>query len=171
MTTATGGINERLAALRDAFDRSFGEPPRQQVADVQDLLAIRTAAGRYALCLTQTEGVFPDRPVMALPGPVPALLGLAGFRRSIVPAYDLGVLLGEAPSAEPRWLALVAGTPAVAVAFDVLDGHLRVPADRVIPASAGNQRGCLSGMVRLPDGQRPIVDLPAVRAAIQAMTP
>jgi chemotaxis signal transduction protein len=171
---APTGLAERLATLREAFDRSFIEPPRDQVALAADLLAIRVANRRYVLRLTDTDGVFPDRPIMPLPGPVPALLGLAGFRRTIVPVYDLGAVLRVPPVADRtslRWLVLHAGTPPVAVAFSDLDGHVRVPADAVIPeASEDAARGCLSGMVRLPDGPRPIVDLGAVRAAIQTMT-
>jgi len=164
---AATGLAERLAALREAFDRSFVEPPREQVALAEDLLAVRAANRRYALRLAQTEGVFPDRPIMPLPGPVPGLLGLAGFRRTIVPVYDLGTVLGTPSAAAPRWLVLVAGTPPVAAAFDVLDGHLRVPADAVVPDTT--TRGCLNGMVRLPDGPRPVVDLAAVRVAIESM--
>ena len=162
------GLAERLVGLRDLFDRSFVEPPRERVAVAEDLLAVRTGGRRYALRLAQTDGVFPERPLMPLPGPVPGLLGLAGFRRTIVPVYDLGAVLGNASQTTPRWLVLVAGAPPVAVAFDELDGHLRVPADVVVPEAEA--RACLSGLVRLPDGPRPIVDLGAVRATIQGMT-
>jgi chemotaxis signal transduction protein len=167
-TGLTAHFPERLAALRELFDRSFVEPPRERVAVAEDLLAVRSAGRRYALRLAQTDGVFPERPLMPLPGPVSALLGLAGFRRTIVPVYDLGAVLGSPSQATPRWLVLVAGAPPVAVAFDELDGHLRVPAEAVIPEA--EVRGCLSGLVRLPDGPRPIVDLGAVRATIQGMT-
>ncbi|GGM29919.1 chemotaxis protein CheW [Dactylosporangium sucinum] len=169
-------LAQRLADLREAFDRSFTEPPRQEVAGHDDLLAIRAGGQRYALRLTQAAGLFPDRPVTRLPGPLPALLGVAGFRGSIVPVYDLAAVFGGtaagtgAGTGTARWLVLAAGAPPVALAFEALDGHLRVPRDRVVEEATGHgPRGCLRGIVPLDDGARPIVDVPAVRAAIQTL--
>ncbi|WP_238013182.1 chemotaxis protein CheW [Dactylosporangium sp. AC04546] len=168
-------LTQRLADLREAFDRSFAEPPRQEVAGHDDLLAIRAGGQRYALRLSQAAGLFPDRPVTRLPGPLPALLGVAGFRGSIVPVYDLAAVFGgpppaSGPAAGARWLVLAAGAPPVALAFEALDGHLRVPRDRVVEEATGHgPRGCLRGIVPLDDGARPIVDVPAVRAAIQLL--
>jgi chemotaxis signal transduction protein len=170
-------LERRLTGLRADFDRSFADPPRREVAGHDDLLAIRAGGVRYALRLTQAAGLFPDRPVTRLPGPLAALLGVAGFRGAIVPVYELAAVLGTrstpAGSSQredvPRWLVLAAGTPLVALAFEELDGHLRVPRDGLVEESAGHgPHGCLRGIVPLPDGARPIVDVPAVRAAVQA---
>ncbi|WP_433044456.1 chemotaxis protein CheW [Dactylosporangium sp. CS-033363] len=169
-----GRLEKRLAELRDEFDRSFADPPRSAVAGHDDLLAIRAGGVRYALRLTQAAGLFPDRPVTRLPGPLGALLGVAGFRGAIVPVYDLAAVLGTAAMAVggedgARWLVLAAGQPAVALAFAGLDGHLRVPSDALIEEADGHgPHGCLRGIVPLPDGARPIVDVPAVRAAVRA---
>ncbi|MGI5242552.1 chemotaxis protein CheW [Dactylosporangium sp. CA-139066] len=170
-------LQARLAALRTDFDRSFADPPRAEVAGHDDLLAIRAGGVRYALRLPQAAGLFPDRPVTRLPGPLPALLGVAGFRGAIVPVYDLAAVLGtrgtaagsSASGTVARWLVLAAGNPPVALAFEALDGHLRVPRDGLVEEPAGHgPHGCLRGIVPLPDGARPIVDVPAVRAAVQA---
>jgi chemotaxis signal transduction protein len=170
-------LQRRLADLRTDFDRSFADPPRAEVAGHDDLLAVRAGGVRYALRLTQAAGLFPDRPVTRLPGPLPALLGVAGFRGAIVPVYDLAAVLGTRSTAAgsretgnvPRWLVLAAGNPPVALAFEALDGHLRMPRDELVEDSAGHgPHGCLRGMVPLPGGARPIVDVPAVRAAVQA---
>ncbi|WP_433617602.1 chemotaxis protein CheW [Dactylosporangium sp. CA-139114] len=172
-----GAIERRLAELREEFDRSFADPPRSAVAGHDDLLAIRAGGVRYALRLTQAAGLFPDRPVTRLPGPLGALLGVAGFRGAIVPVYDLAAVLGTGAAAAgpadggtgPRWLVLAAGQPAVALAFAELDGHLRIPSDRLVEEADGHgPHGCLRGIVPLPDGARPIVDVPAVRAAVRA---
>ena len=76
MTTRAPDVGEqlerRLADLRESFDRSFADPPRQQVAGYDDLLAVRAGGQRYALRLTQAAGLFPDRPVTRLPGPLTA---------------------------------------------------------------------------------------------------
>ena len=85
----------RLRDLRADFDRSFTEPARRYDIEHVELLAVRAGGRPYALRLSQTSGLFPDRQVTALPGPVAALLGIAGFGGAIVPVYDLAALLGR----------------------------------------------------------------------------
>jgi purine-binding chemotaxis protein CheW len=69
----------------------------------------------------------------------------------------------------PRWLVPAAGAPPLAFAFHALEGHVRVPASAVI-AEAGGDRDCVRGMAPLEGGARPIVDVPAARAAVLALT-
>jgi purine-binding chemotaxis protein CheW len=162
-------VGDRLAALRGDFDESFAQPLRRHDNEHDELLAIRVAGRPYALRLSQTSGLFPDRPVTPLPGPLPALLGVAGFSGAIVPAYDLATLLGHPIAERPRWLVLAAGSPALAFAFHELDGHVRVPTDTII--TEGHEgSGSLRGMVPLPGGTRPIVDVTAARAAVHRST-
>ncbi|MET0425771.1 MAG: chemotaxis protein CheW, partial [Actinoplanes sp.] len=110
----------------------------------------------------------PDRPVTPLPGPLPALLGLVGFAGSVMPVYDLAALLGHPIAERPRWLVLTTGTPPLGLAFHELDGHVQVPAAAIIGESGG--QGCVRGVAELPDGARPIADLPACRAAVHHLT-
>jgi purine-binding chemotaxis protein CheW len=171
VTTPSDAVTERLADLRHGFDQSFAEPPRRHDIESCELLAIRAGERRYVLRLSQTSGLFSDRPITPLPGPLPALLGLAGFSGAIVPVYDLGALLGHPAPDPPRWLVLAAGTPAVALAFHDLDGHLRVATETIVgEADQHGQRGCLRGMVPLPGGTRAIVDVPSVRTAVHVLT-
>jgi len=161
-------VRSRLTELRTAFDRSFAEPLRSHDVAMVELLAVRAGGRPYALRLSQTSGMYPDRPVTALPGPLPALLGVAGFRGGILPVYDLAALLGHPAGDRPRWLVLAAGHPPLAFALGELDGHLRVAADTIL--TEGHEgAGCLRGMVPLPGGTRPIVDMPAARAAVQRL--
>jgi chemotaxis signal transduction protein len=160
-------VAARLAELRADFDRSFGRPARRHDEEDAELLAVRAGGRPYALRLSQTSGLFPDRPVTALPGPIAALLGVAGFGGAIVPVYDLAALLGHAVPDRPRWLVLAAGSPALALAFHELDGHVRVPSGSIM--AEGRAGGILRGMVPLPGGTRSIVDLPAARAAVHAL--
>lgn len=165
----TDTVQSRLTGLRTDFDRSFAEPVRPHAEDSVELLAIRAGGRPYALRLSQASGVHPDRPVTALPGPLPALLGVAGFGGGILPVYDLAALLGHPAGDRPRWLVLAAGTPPLAFAFGQLDGHVRVADDSII--TEGHQgAGCLRGMVPLAGGSRPIVDLPAARSAVHRLT-
>jgi chemotaxis signal transduction protein len=125
-------VADRLAQLRNDFDRSFAAPARRSDAEHAELLAVRAGGRPYALRLSQTAGLYPDRPVTPLPGPVPALLGVAGFGGVILPVYDLAALLGHPVPDRARWLVLAAGTPPLALAFHELDGHVRVPADTIM---------------------------------------
>ncbi|MFI7540476.1 chemotaxis protein CheW [Actinoplanes sp. NPDC049599] len=164
-------VTDRLADLRADFDRSFTEPARQHDAEYAELLAIRAGGRPYALRLSQASGVHSDRPVTPLPGPQAALLGVAGFGGAILPVYDLAALLGHPVPERPRWLALASGTPPLALAFHGLDGHFRVPASIIVAEADGRAgRDVLRGMVPLPGGIRPIVDLPAARAVVHQLT-
>lgn len=165
-------VSGRLAELRADFDRSFAEPARRHDVEHAELLAVRAGGRPYALHLSQTSGLYPDRAVTPLPGPLSALLGVAGFGGSIVPVYDLAALLGHPVPDRPRWLVLATGAPPLALAFHELDGHVQVPTGSIMTeGDAGSRRGgCLHGMVPLAGGTRPIVDLPAARAAVHALT-
>jgi len=161
-----------LTELRESFDQSFAEPARSHDAEYAELLAVRAGGRAYALRLSQASGLHPDRPVTPLPGPQPALLGVAGFGGAIVPVYDLAALLGHPVPERPRWLVPAAGAPPLALAFHELDGHVRVPAAAIVDEDGGRRSAhdVLRGMVPLPGGTRPIVDLPAVRALVRQLT-
>ena len=165
---APAAVSAKLAGLREEFDASFARPLRRHDDDQDELLTVRTGGRAYALRLSQTSGLFPDRPVTPLPGPLPALLGVAGFGGTITPVYDLAALLGHPVPDRPRWLVLAAGTPALALAFHDLDGHVRVPSTAIV-AEAHAGAGCVRGMVSLPGGTRPIVDVTAARTAVHRL--
>lgn len=161
-------VSARLARLRDEFDASFALPLRRHDDDQEELLAIRAGGRAYALRLSQTSGLFPDRPVTPLPGPLPALLGVAGFSGAITPVYDLAALLGHPIPDRPRWLVQAVGTPPLALAFHGLDGHVRVPTSAIVAEEHAGS-GCVRGMVPLADGTRPIVDVTAARAVVHRL--
>jgi chemotaxis signal transduction protein len=164
-----GGVADRIAELRGDFDRSFAQPARRHDDEHAEMLAIRAGGRPYVLRLSQTAGLYPDRPVTALPGPLSALLGVAGFGGGIVPVWDLATLLGHPVPDRARWMVLAAGAPALALAFHQLDGHVQVPADAIIAEGFG-ARDSLRGMVSLPGGTRPIIDVSAARAAVHQLT-
>jgi chemotaxis signal transduction protein len=164
-------VTARLAGLREEFDRSFAEPARQHDVEYVELLAVRAGGRAYALRLSQASGVHSGRPITSLPGPQAALLGVAGFSGAIVPVYDLAALLGHPVPESPRWLVLAAGSPPLALAFHRLDGHVRVLATTIVDETdAHASRDVLRGMVCLPGGTRPIVDLPSARAVVHQLT-
>jgi chemotaxis signal transduction protein len=163
-------VGGRIHRLRGDFDRSFAEPARRHDVEHGGLLAVGAGGRPYALRLSQTAGLHPDRPVTPLPGPQPALLGLAGFAGTVVAVYDLAALLGHPGTGRPRWLVLAAGTPMLALAFHELDGHVRVPADAIVAEASTDGGGCLRGMVTLGGDTRPIVDVPAARILVHTLT-
>lgn len=167
----TGSVAGRVEQLRADFDGSFAEPVSGHEAGHVELLAVRAGGRPYAIRLSQTAGLHPDRPVTTLPGPLPALLGLAGFAGTAVPVYDLAALLGHPVAERPRWLVLAAGGPPLGLAFHDLDGHVQAPVAAIVgEAAAGDGHRTVRGMVTLPGGARPIIDVPAARAVVHSLT-
>src|SRR5207237_842497 len=125
---------DRGAELRRAFDRSFAEAPRSDVTSLEDLLEITVGVTPYALRITEVAGLFVDRKITPLPTTVPELLGITGFRGSILPVYDLAGMLAYpvATATKPRWLAIAAALP-VGLAFEGFDSHQRIPRDASAP--------------------------------------
>jgi chemotaxis signal transduction protein len=158
--------HDRVADLREAFDRSFAQAPSTEAAAGQNLLAIRVGADPYALRLADVSGLFADKKVTWLPSPVSALRGIAGFRGTVLPVYDLGMLLGRPRAAASRWLVVTAITP-VGLAFEGFDGYLNGLVEAMVPdarAEAGERyvREVLQGEVT-----RPVLHLPSVLETIR----
>jgi len=166
------GRQNVVERLRAEFDRSFAQAPHAASGAPETLLAIRIRDEPLALRLQDIAGLFADRVVTRLPGPFPDLLGLASFRGTTVPVFDLGALLGYPPGAALRWLALTAGTAPVGLAFDRFERTELLGADAVGAAvAAGNDRpgGHHARQVaRTTDGPRPVVDVASILRALDA---
>jgi chemotaxis signal transduction protein len=166
MTDSASRLAERAAALRTAFDRSFAAPPRVDAATKLDLLAVRVGTEPCAIRLSDITGLFADRSVTRVPGSNAALLGIAGFRGAVLPVYTLHALLGHPGAQTPRWLVIAAAAP-VALAFDAFEGHLRIPADALLPQQS-KMRGCTREFIRAADVIRSVLHLPSVIEALDA---
>ena len=159
--------------LRHAFDRSFAEPSRDGRTTTDDFLMVRIGSDSYAIRLSDVAGLFLDKAITRLPTRYPALVGTAGFRGSILPVYELAVLLGCPPTtALSRWMVLAAKTP-VALTLNGFDGHLRIARQASAPRASGSEplRPHLREVVRTPDGVRPILNLQSVVNAIKHQLP
>lgn len=179
MTNASGKPSQGslvAATLAREFDETFARPARASEDRALPLIALRARGAPYAVSMAEMSGLVADRPVVPLPTPVPELLGLTGVRGGLVPVYGLAALLGGAPDGAgglgggrevPRWMLMTSGEPALALAFDELDGHVEVDPADVLPAQAGEARPHVRKAVRLPDGVRPLVDLVSLRRAIE----
>jgi chemotaxis signal transduction protein len=168
MTDAAPGLAERATALRSAFDRAFTAPLRLDGAVKHDLIAVRVGGEACAIRLAEVAGLFADRKITRVPGGKSALIGIAGFRGTLVPAYNLRTLLGIPGAQTPRWLVIAAVAP-VALAFDAFEGHLRVSANDIVPQqSYGQAQSFAPSLIRTGILVRPVIDLACVVAALGA---
>jgi chemotaxis signal transduction protein len=156
--------NDRAAGLRRAFDAQFAERPAVRAADLEDFLLVGVSGLPYALRLSEIAGVAKSPTLCAVPTRRRELLGLTGIRGKAVCVYGLAAVLGLPETGGPEaWLALGPGDDVVAVAFERLDGFVRVAASNTVDA-AGGEQPLVRGVLRGDAMARPIVDLGRVFA-------
>jgi chemotaxis signal transduction protein len=157
---------ETALRFRSEFDRSFASPPRLETALFEDLLAVRVAEDPHVFRLGELAGLHADRRIVPVPSQRAELLGISGFRNTIVPIYDLRVLLGYPNGPPPRWLVLARGSPTIGFAFDRMEGLVRLPRDVVsLSAGADGNRKHVRGAVHT-DAARPIIHVASLLEAI-----
>jgi purine-binding chemotaxis protein CheW len=167
MNTDPLDLAGRAEALRHAFDRSFATAHAVATQARDDLLAIRLGDDRYAIRVDGIGGLFADRQVTPLPGPLSELLGIAGLRGALIPVYDLRLLLGYPGGGTPRWLVLATAGAPLGLAFDHLEGHLHLPRSAITVAARPDAAARhVREVAQTADGARPIVNLPSLLAAI-----
>lgn len=155
----------RAQALRQAFDRSFAQPPSPEVARMEEFLAVRVAGDAYALRVREIAGLFVDKVVAPLPSEVPQLLGVSGLRGAIVPVYDLGTLLGYPARTSARWLVLARSLEPVALAFERFERHLRLPREALAPAE--RPPSAVRETAQTADGALAVIHLPSILEVIK----
>jgi chemotaxis signal transduction protein len=163
----TDDLAGHAAELRAAFDQSFAVAPASGAVTTVDLLAVRIAGRSYAMRLSEIAAVVAGRRVVAVPALARGLVGIAGIRGHVIAVYELRGLLGLGAGGGSRYLVRLAAEPSVAVVVDELEGHLRVAADAIVPASAatgGHLRGAVTGSAE----PRALVDLGSVLETILA---
>jgi chemotaxis signal transduction protein len=164
----------QAAELREQFDRGFALPAAAATEVLEDFLAIRVGAVRYAFRLLELGGLFRERTIVAVNARAPALLGVAGFRGKLAPIHDLGQLLGQASQVTPRWIVLARGPTPVGFAFEGFEAHLRLPTGQVVAsdgADAANVRPAgvdphVCGLLKTSDAVRPLIHVASLLAAI-----
>jgi len=157
------------AQLRQDFDGSFAEAPHGEREAREDFLAIRLAGDAHAVRLADVACLLPLTSLTRLPSPVSELIGIIGFRGAIVPAYDLGALLGYAAQDPPRWLMIAAARPA-ALAFGAFEGHLRLARGAGAPQPGTEPaRRHVRDVLRTPEGVRPVVSIESVLETIETI--
>jgi chemotaxis signal transduction protein len=159
--------------LREAFDDSFAHAPETGTSRFEDFLAVRIGADPYAIRLADITGLYCDRKIVPIVSQAPQLLGIASFRGTMAPVYDLPGLLGYADRQTRRWLVLAGAHSSVGLGFDRFEAYARVPEDRVHDAGAGDPvRQHVRGAVQSVDDSaktyvvRPIIHMASVLEAI-----
>jgi chemotaxis signal transduction protein len=169
MSGGASGVMQRAAEMRRAFDRAFAEPVAFDETLKENFLAIRVGAQACAIRLSEIAGLFADKKVTRVPGGHKALRGIAGFRGSMLPVYDLQILLGLGETQAPRWLVIAKAAP-IALAFDVFERQLRVPPNAIMPQSArGKMQTGTRDFLHTQEFSGPIIHLPSVLDAIKAL--
>jgi purine-binding chemotaxis protein CheW len=151
---------ERVATLRHDFDSAFAEPARPWEEDLEKFLAIRVGSSPYALRLAQIAGIDVDRRAVAVPGPLPELLGIIGVRGRVVPVYSLAALLGVTSPAAPRWVALTAESD-LGLAFEHVEGYRAARAADVLASEAAAGAHCPETL-RLGGASFGIINVPSI---------
>lgn len=168
MINASAG---QAARLRASFDATYAAPLRRDAAACQDLLAVRAGTEPYAIRLSDISGLFADRNITPVPAHDTSLLGIAGFRGTIVPVHSLPVLLGLPAAHAFRWL-ITAASASVALAFDTFEGHLRILSESIVPQQASvPARDFAPELVHHSGIVRPVLHLASVIESLGSRKP
>ena len=167
--TESSLLNAGLEKLKRSFDQSFAEAPPAEPEHDESFLSIRVASQPYAVRLSETSGVYVDRKVVGLPSRATELLGMAGFRGTVIPVFDLGACLGYGLSVEVgRWMLLVGQNEIIGLVFQEFDGHLRTAPRDLAHQELGQATGDPIRDVVVVEGiVRPVIDLVAVVRALK----
>ena len=84
----------------------------------------------------------------------------------VLPVFDLAVLLGHPTGGAPRW-TVVAARGSCALAFDALEGYLRIPGDDIVPRRSADPAH-VADIVRDRGVLRPVIALDTLIAALSA---
>lgn len=120
----TTDVDETVEAFRSAFDRAFALPEATADAPLSRFLGIAIGDVRYAIPIGEVAALSVARKVVPLPAARGGLLGICGYRSTVVPVFDLGALLGQGVSPACRWLILHGGREMTGLAFPHLDGQI-----------------------------------------------
>jgi len=158
-------ISMRAAELRRDFDRGFAGAPAIASEAKQELLAIRLGSRRLAIRLSEIAGLFADKKITPVPGAATGMLGIAGFRGSILPVYDLQRLLDLSAGEAPRWLVVAAAAP-VAFSFEAFEQQIRVPVDSIKCEQTQARNSFTKEFIQTEGILRPIIQLSSVLEVI-----
>lgn len=166
MTDTESFISGRAAELRRAFDQSFAEPIQADSSETIDFISIRLAGDAHAIRVTEIAGLFAEVKITSCPSPIAELRGIAGFRGTLTPVYDLAALLGY-PMSSARWIVLEKGR-VLALALDAFEGHFSVEPAAIAAQQESSAAQHVREIARQADQACPVIDISSVIASIKA---
>src|SRR5689334_16288834 len=164
--TEADAISSRAQDLARAFDAEFAVAADTRVTPTVDVIEIGLGTDRYALRLDQIGGLQRDPEIVPLPSRLVELTGIIASGSTIVPVYDLGLVLATAASAG-RWIAL-SGDKSIALAFGDYRGQHRVefvPSEPTDAAHADRQ------VIRVGNARCTLLSVPALIETIRHRAP
>lgn len=168
--SALSPVSNKVAEMRRAFDEARATPFSEGAEEqVDNFLAIRISGDAYAIKVSEIAGLSTGRKIVPVPSPIPELLGLAGIRGTLVPAYSLNAVLGYGSNAEPpRWLVLCGTEECFALAFHEFEGYLRIARGELYPVGAKDAaRIHVKEVARGPGTVRAVVSIVLLRESIR----
>lgn len=166
MMASESRVLGRAGQMRRDFDSAFAQPVEIDETITEKLLAVRVGGQPFAIRLSSIAGLFADKKITPVPGGHPALLGIAGFRGAVLPAYDLACLLGAPSGQSIRWLVIAKAAP-VALAFEEFEAQLLVRPENILAQTAhADLKDFAREFVRSPTFSGPVLHLPSLLAAI-----
>jgi len=166
----TRATANKVAELREEFDRTFAlSPPSQGEEEFDSLLAIRVAGNAYAVRLGEMSGLVNNRETVPFPSPIPEFLGVAGIRGELVPVYSLAALLGHNLNVDmPRWIVLCGAENPVGLAFPKFDSFLQISRSDIHSTQRDEGvRDHVTEVVRAGAVARAMISIPSILRAIR----
>ena len=154
-------------ALRRAFDLAFASPAAEASRELEPFVLLKVGDHAYGIRVREIRGFAAARKIIRLPSSVTALLGLAGFRGSLVPVYDLAGLLGYgALDQPPRWFILCGDAEPLALAFADFDGYVEHPRADLRARDTEERMHLREVLVRAATA-RGVIDVPSIIQTVQ----
>lgn len=162
MTTGLTALSLSLADLRRDFDNSFAAPPQGQGEGRESLITLGVAGEPLAIRTSDITGVAKRRRIVPLPTDVPGLLGITALRGTLLPVYDLAILLGlPEQTGEGSWLVLAAPQTPLGLLFDEFQGQVEIERPCLYESDA-RAREHLRLMARIGELHRAVIDVPGI---------
>lgn len=168
MTTEAASLSKSLAQLRGEFDAIFAAPPPALKDERVSLITLRVGSQALAVRTLHTTGIARRTRILPIPTRVPGLLGILALRGALIPAYDLGALLGFPATANPgSWLLLANPEAPIALIFSEFERQLEIERSCLHESESSGSHNHLRMMARLDGTQRAVIDIPGIVEEIQ----
>jgi|SRR5580693_1083519 hypothetical protein len=158
-------LDERVLALRRAFDDGFAKAAAPAARDPISLLVVRAGGLPQAVAISDLAGVVSCPALVPLPRQHASFLGLGAVAGRPMAAYALDALLGLARGDAPRWLLIL--PTQVAIGVSAIIGHLQARPEDVRRDRALHVHPTVS----VGETTYPLLDLPALSRPIVAAAP